>query len=96
MMIMDNEEISITLTSHAKIKIRQRNIDLGQIKKIVSNPELTEPDKFDESLTHFIGSIEGKFLRVICRKKSKKELLIISAFFDRRLTRRKKDDKNQL
>ena len=96
MMIMDNEEISITLTSHAKIKIRQRNIDLGQIKKIVSNPELTEPDKFDESLTHFIGSIEGKFLRVICRKKSKKELLIISAFFDRRLTRRKKNDKNQL
>ena len=89
-MIMDNEEISIILTSHAKIKIKQRNIDLGQIKKIVSNPELAEPDKFDESLTHFIGRIEGKFLRVICRRKSKEELLIISAFFDRRLTRRKK------
>jgi len=69
---MHSEKISITLTSHAKIKIRQRNIDLDQIKKIVSNPELIEPDKFDKSLTHFIGSIEGKFLRIICREKGKK------------------------
>ena len=69
---MHNKKVSITLTSHAKIKIRQRNIDLSQIKRIVSNPELIEPDKLDESLTHFIGSIEGKFLRVICGKKVKK------------------------
>jgi len=93
---MSNEEISLKLTKHAEIKIKERNIDLDHIRKVISRPEFTKPDKFDKSLTHFIGNIEGKFLRVICRRESKRDLLVISAFFDRRLTRRKRHGKNQL
>ena len=80
--------IIISLTKHAKIKIHQRNISLSDIKKIVQTPMSVELDKFDKSLTHFIGFTKGKFLRIIGRWKSKKELLVISAFFDRRLKRK--------
>lgn len=91
---MTNEGISVKLTKHAKIKIGQRNITLDEIKKVILMPELMEPDKFDKSLVHFIGTIQRKFLRVIGRWESTQDLLVISAFFDKRLKRKKKDDKN--
>ena len=90
----NDEEIAIKLTKHAKIKNRHRKIALDDIKKVILRPELMEPDKFDKSLVHFIGNVEGKFLRVIGRWKSKKDLLVISSFFDRRLKRRIEHDKN--
>jgi hypothetical protein len=59
--------IIISLTKHAKIKIHQRNIFLNDIKKVVKTPMSVEPDKFDKSLTHFIGFTKGIFLRIIER-----------------------------
>ena len=63
---------------------------MKEIKKIVQNPQIKEQDKFDITLTHFIGKVEGQFLRVIGKWKKKDELLVISAFYDRRLKRRMK------
>ena len=80
--------MTIKITKHAKTKINQRNIVLDDIRKVALNPDLIEIDKYDKSLTHFIGKIGGRFLRIIGRWESKEDLLIISAFFDRRLKRR--------
>ena len=91
---MINKNISIKLTNHAQAKINQRNISLDDIKDVVLNPESTELDKFDNSLVHFLSQKTGRFLRVIGRWKSEKDLLIISAFFDRRLLKGGKNDKN--
>jgi hypothetical protein len=81
--------MTIKLTKHAKTKIGQRNIKKDDIRKVVLNPDLIEPDKYDENLTHFIAKIGDRFLRIIGRFEDKENLLIISAFFDRRLKRKK-------
>ena len=81
--------MTIRLTNHANTKIGQRNIKIDDIRKVALNPDLVEPDKYDKSLTHFIGAIGDRFLRVIGRWKSEEDLLIISAFFDKRLKRKK-------
>jgi uncharacterized DUF497 family protein len=81
--------MTIKLTNHAKTKIGQRNIKIDDIRKVALKPDLVEPDKYDKSLTHFIGEIGDRFLRIIGRWKSEEDLLIISAFFDRRLKRKK-------
>jgi len=77
--------MTIKLTKHAKTKIGQRNIKADDIRKVALKPDLTEPDKYDKSLTHFIGKIGDRFIRIIGRRESEEELLIVSAFFDRRL-----------
>ena len=56
-------------------------------------PERVEPDRFDAALTHSIGRINDRFLRVIGKNESKDEIVVISAFFDRRLSRRIRHDK---
>ena len=57
--------MNIKLTKHAPSKSAERNISLDMIKDVVTNPEIEEKDRFDDSLTHYIGSVEGRFLRVI-------------------------------
>lgn len=80
--------MKIRVTKHAKIKINQRNIQMKDIERIVQNPQIKEQDKFDKTLTHFVGSVQGRFLRVIGKRENEGEFLIISAFYDRRLKRR--------
>lgn len=79
----------IKTTKHASMKINERKIDMVDIIGVVENPDYTEVDRFDSTLTHFIGCLRGSFLRVIGRWENRDELLIISAFFDRRIKRRK-------
>jgi hypothetical protein len=79
----------IKLTEHARLKIAERDISLDVIRDVVSNPELKEKDKFDSSLTHLIGRVGDRFLRVIGRWKGKEEFIVISAFFDRRVKKRR-------
>lgn len=83
-------QISVRLTRHANIKIEQRGITLEEIRDVVLNSEFVVKDKFDESLEHFIGFKNNKFLRVIGRWINKEELLVVSAFYDRRLKRRRR------
>ncbi|HOO15134.1 MAG TPA: DUF4258 domain-containing protein [Candidatus Marinimicrobia bacterium] len=77
--------VLIKLTDHAKLKMKQRNIKLAEIRKVISNPENREADKFDKDLMHYIGKVRGKHLRVIVKQADKDEFIVISAFFDRRI-----------
>ena len=88
---MAKDRTSVKLTKHAKIKIIERNITLTEIKKILTNPIMSETDKFDPLLTHYVGMIKEKFLRVIGRWLDKRSFLVVSAFYDRRLKRSKHD-----
>lgn len=80
--------MEITFTKHAQLKIKQRGISLDDVKTVIEQTQNTEGDKFDDTLTHFIGKTGGRYLRVIARLKTNKAL-VISAFYDRRLKRRK-------
>lgn len=83
-----DKQITIKLTKHASIKIAQRNISFEDIKHVILKPELSESDKFDKFLMHYIGTIKGKLLRVIGRWEDKEIFIVVSAFFDRRLKRK--------
>ncbi len=54
--------MTIKLTKHAKLKIKQRKLSLDDINRVVEKPDLIEYDKFDKSLIHYIGRVEDKFL----------------------------------
>ncbi len=82
----------LKFTAHARAKIKQRNISKRDIENVVTKPDIIEKDKFDDTLTHFIGRAKDRYLRVIGRKEAKEELLVISCFFDRRLKRRRSKD----
>jgi len=88
---MTKDKTSVKLTKHAKIKIIERNITLTEIKKILRDPIMSETDKFDPLLTHYVGMINEKFLRVIGRWADKGSFVVVSAFYDRRLKRSKHD-----
>ncbi len=91
---MNSGKVTLKLTKHAQNKILQRNISLENIREVVEAPEWMETDKFDRSLTHFIGKVKERFFRVIGRWEGEEILLVISAFYDRRIKRREKDDKD--
>ncbi len=77
--------IGIVLTKHAAQKIVQRKISRVDLRKVINEPVLTGIDRNDEELTHFIGCIHEKYLRVIVKWKKDNEVLVISAFYDRRI-----------
>ena len=85
---MSDPKITIKLTKHATTKVAQRNISLEDIKRVILKPGLSEPDRFDKSLIHYIDNIGGKFLGVIGRWEDKEVFVVISAFYDRRLKRK--------
>ena len=93
---MSSGKTTLRLTRHAHTKIAQRDISVESIRAVVSAPECEQTDKLDSSLTHFIGKVGERPLRVIGRWESKDVLLVVSAFYDRRLRRREEDDKDQL
>jgi hypothetical protein len=82
----------ITFTKHAERKVEQRKITIDDIKGVIENPDVIEPDRYDSSLVHYIKHIGERYLRVIGRWESRDNVLVISAFLDRRLKKRKHDD----
>ena len=89
---MVSSSVTAILTKHARIKIAERDIPLDIIKSVILSPTWRENDKFDSSLTHLMGEVGGRFLRVIGRWEGENEFVVISAFYDRRLKRRKQHD----
>lgn len=87
-MDIEDNQVTIKLTKHASIKIAQRNIAFQDIKHVILKPELSDSDKFDKFLMHYIGPVKGHFLRVIGRWEDKETFIVVSAFFDRRLKRK--------
>jgi len=78
-------QMRIKFTKHASLKIKQRNIEVSDIEKVIQAPDIVLNDKFDNELVHFAGKINDKFLRVIVKYENNSDVVIISAFFDRRL-----------
>ena len=85
---MSRKKVTVRLTKHANSKITQRDIHLDEVREIVLAPELTETDRYDSSLAHFIGEVKGRFLRVIGRWEGEDTLSVISAFYYRRLKKK--------
>jgi hypothetical protein len=75
----------IKLTRHADGKMKLRDIKMDDLKCVVDEPLFIEFDRFDNTLTHFIGCINAKYLRVIGRKDPDDTFLVVSVFYDRRL-----------
>jgi len=91
---MTDKPIRIKFTKHATAKMRQRSIAVEDIRDIASKPEIVEKDRFDDSLSHFMGPKKDRHLRIIARRQSENELLVVSAFYNRRVARRKRHDKD--
>jgi len=52
----------IKFNKHASLKIKQRNIEVSDIEKVIQAPDIVLNDKFDNELVHFAGKINDKFL----------------------------------
>lgn len=88
---MKDKKVNFRLTKHASAKISQRDISLELIEKVVLQPEMIQPDKYDESLVHMIRKISNRYLRIIGKWLDKDNYLVVSAFYDRRLKKGKHD-----
>lgn len=62
---MRDTNITIRRTRHANAKIIQRKIAFDDIKAVILKPVFIEKDKFDDSLHHFIGIRNERFLKVL-------------------------------
>lgn len=79
------------LTQHARENLQIRpNIQIAWIERILSSPELVEPDRVDPDLEHRLGRIKeygGRVLRVIIRTNTT-PLRLITFYFDRAMRNR--------
>lgn len=64
--------MNIVFTKHSEEQNLKRKIPKEFVKITLERPEKIEIDKYDSSLIHYIKSTEGRFLRVITKKKRMK------------------------
>ena len=81
----------LVLTSHAGLKIRQRELDLQWVERTARHPEWTQADPYRPEIERRFRSIEefgGRVLRVACVE-TVDTIRVISAVFDRGARRRR-------
>jgi hypothetical protein len=74
------------LTAHAAVVIAERGIDLEWIERTLAQPDRTETDRADPSLTHALRGIaehDDRVLRVVYNA-AVSPPKIVTAYFDRR------------
>lgn len=74
------------LSAHAATVIAEREIDVAWISRTLENPERTEADRGDPSLTHALARIaerDDRTLRVVYNS-SVNPRRVVTAYFDRR------------
>jgi hypothetical protein len=78
-------KVRYELTAHAATVIAEREIELSWVERALTNPERTEPDRFDASLTHALVRIEERDQRVlrVVYNASVHPLRVVTAYFDR-------------
>ncbi len=77
------------LTTHAQQMCAERAIKLEWIQLVLSDPDATQPDQRDKTLTNKLRRIpenEGRVLRVIFDPAAKPPR-VITLFFDRKASR---------
>lgn len=80
----------LTLTAHARVRLRERRLALSWIEDTVRNPDWTEPDPRGANVERrfrAIGDAGGHILRVVCVE-TDAAIRIISMMFDRNARRK--------
>ena len=79
-------DLRYELTSHAATVVAERAIELRWITRVLRQPERTERDPYDPSLTHALASIEERDQRVlrVVYNSSADPVRVVTAYFDRR------------
>jgi len=74
------------LSQHAKDVLKEREISIEWLERVLFNPELTEADSEDNELEHRLGRISeygNRALRVVLNKELK-PIKIVTVYFDRK------------
>lgn len=73
-------------TSHARVVLAERRIDLAWVSRVLASPARTEPDRYDPSLRHALGPIDERDRRIlrVVYDPDARPIRVITAFFDRR------------
>ena len=80
----------VVLTTHARLRLRERNIDPNWIDETVRYPEWTETDPKDSTIERRFRAISrrgNRFLRVACIE-TESGIRVISVMFDRNARRK--------
>ena len=79
--------MNYTLTDHAQVALRERNIPIEWMERALENPELRNPDPDDldlEQRFRRIPEYENRVLRVVVNIAVRPER-VVSVFFDRNI-----------
>ncbi len=82
--------MEVTYSKHALDAIVEREINLDWIVRTIEFPALTETDREDRELTHYLARIPengSRVLRVIVNN-TVSPLHVVSVFFDRRMRKK--------
>ena len=80
----------VVLTAHARLRLRERDIDPKLINETVRDPEWTETDPRDSTIERrfrTISQFDNRFLRVACVE-TESSIRVISVMFDRNARRK--------
>lgn len=78
------------LTAHARRVLEERAIDERHVEKTLMEPQWTETDPLDSTLTRSFRSLPaygGRVLRVVARIE-RHQFVVVTAFLDRGASRR--------
>ena len=79
-------DAAFALTAHAATMLRERDIQVSWVGRILQDPQATAPDRHDSRLRHALGRIaerEDRVLRVVYNP-TQRPWVVITAYFDRR------------
>jgi uncharacterized DUF497 family protein len=80
----------VILTAHARLRLRDRKMNLEWVERTTRAPDWTEPDPRDPVVERRFRAIEefgGRILRVACVETAA-AIRVISAMFDRNARRK--------
>ena len=78
----------VSLTEHARVRLRERRIDPKWIDETVHHPDWVEPgDRGVERRFRAISEFDGRVLRVVCVE-TDSSIRVISVMFDRNARRK--------
>ena len=80
----------VTFTAHARIRLRDRRIDLKWIEEAIFDPDWTEKDPKDPAVERrfrVIRQFGGRVLRAACVE-TNSDIRVISVMFDRNARRK--------
>ena len=83
---MASSEIAILFSDHAIQVIGDREIPVELVVRVVSQPTLVEPDRWDKTKSHAFATVPefgDKVLHVVYNRDAN-AIKVITAFFDRR------------